>query len=62
MANQDNTTKTRDLEFEQLMEQRMRDNFTVPVMSNAAISNERLNEMSKKLPDWSLEPPYNFLK
>jgi len=61
MANDVNTTN-QDLEFEQMMEQRIRDNFVAPAKDNAAISDERLNEMSKKLPTWSLEPPYSFLK
>ncbi|MBQ8595591.1 MAG: hypothetical protein IJ406_06520 [Oscillospiraceae bacterium] len=51
-----------NLEFEQLMEQRIRDNFAVPASDGAKISDERLVEMSKKLPDWDLEPPYSFLK
>lgn len=51
-----------ELEFEQLMAQRIRDNFSAPVSGGAEISDERLKEMSKKLPDWSLEPPYSFLK
>lgn len=57
-----NVNNNQDLEFEQMMEQRIRDNFAAPVKENAAISDERLNEMSKKLPAWSLEPPYSFLK
>ena len=61
MANDVNNSN-QDLEFEQMMEQRIRDNFAAPVKDNATISDERLNEMSKKLPAWSLEPPYSFLK
>ncbi|MBE7070207.1 MAG: hypothetical protein E7386_06870 [Ruminococcaceae bacterium] len=26
------------------------------------ISDERLTEMEKKLPNWSLEPPFSYLK
>lgn len=26
------------------------------------ISDERLTEMEKKLPSWSLEPPFSYLK
>jgi hypothetical protein len=52
----------RDMDFEQMMEQRIRDNFAAPVKDNAEISDDRLKEMSKKLPSWSLEPPYSFLK
>ncbi len=54
--------KSQDTEFEQMMEQRIRDNFAAPVAGGAQVSDERLKEMSKKLPDWSLEPPYSFLK
>lgn len=57
-----NEKNTQDLEFEQMMEQRIRDNFTAPATDGVQISNERLKEMSKKLPEWSLEPPYSFLK
>ena len=57
-----NTDKNQDLEFEQLMEQRIRDNFAAPEKESAEISDERLKEMNKKLPSWSLEPPYSFLK
>ena len=51
-----------DLEFEKLLEQRIRDNFAPPTHEGVSISNEQLKEMSKKLPEWSLEPPYSFLK
>jgi len=45
------------------LEQRLFNNFAFNENSNnSAISNEKLNEMSKKLPSWSLEPPYNFIK
>ena len=45
-----------------MMEQRIRDNFAAPNTANVEISDETLKEMSKKLPAWSLEPPYSFLK
>lgn len=61
MAN-DVNTNNQDMEFEQMMEQRIRDNFAAPANGNATISDERLREMSKKLPSWSLEPPYSFIK
>lgn len=54
--------QNQDLEFEQMMEQRIRENFTASNNGDVEISDERLKEMSKKLPDWSLEPPYSFLK
>jgi len=56
----DNTSK--DIVFEEMMEQRIRDGFDAPIKDDAEISDERLIEMSKKLPEWSLEPPYTFLK
>lgn len=49
-------------EFESMMEARIRDEFSRPAESGASASNERLREMNKRLPDWSLEPPYSFLK
>ena len=61
MSNEKNN-QDQDLEFEQMMEQRIRDNFSVPDSGKAEISDSRLKEMSKKLPSWSLEPPYSFLK
>lgn len=56
-----NVTPEQDKEFEQMMQQRINDNFIAP-NGKVEISDERLREMSKKLPDWSLEPPYSFLK
>ena len=61
MSNEKNNQE-QDMEFEQMMEQRIRDNFAAPQAGNVEISDERLKEMSKKLPNWSLEPPYSFLK
>ena len=46
-----------NLSFEEMMQ-----NFTSPLSEGMEISDERLQEMNKKLPDWSLEPPYSFLK
>lgn len=51
-----------DQDFEAMMEQRIRENFSAPAQAGASASNERLKEMNKKLPSWSLEPPYSFLK
>lgn len=59
MSNENNN---QDLEFEQMMEQRIRENFASPNSGSVEFSDERLKEMSKKLPEWSLEPPYSFLK
>ncbi|MCL2108020.1 MAG: hypothetical protein FWH20_01565 [Oscillospiraceae bacterium] len=59
-----NEATNQDMEFEQLMEQRVRENFVAPSNQNAeiSISDGRLKEMSKKLPSWNLEPPYSFIK
>lgn len=59
---QSNQNKDQELAFEQMMEERIRANFAAPGKERAQISDERLREMSKKLPAWSLEPPYSFLK
>ena len=58
MANE-NAHETMD--FEAMMEQRIQSNFAAPG-KKVDVSNERLKEMNKKLPSWSLEPPYSFLK
>ena len=59
MSNENMNNDT--LDFQAMMEQRIQSNFAT---SDAGIdvSNERLNEMNKRLPSWSLEPPYSFLK
>ena len=57
-----NEINNQNMDFEQMMEQRMRENFMPGKTGNVEISDERLKEMSKKLPEWSLEPPYSFLK
>ena len=49
------------MDFEAMMEQRIQSNFAAPG-KKVDVSNERLKEMNKKLPSWSLEPPYSFLK
>ena len=59
--NNDMNNPNTDMDFEQMMEQRIRENFAAP-NGSVEISDERLKEMSKKLPEWSLEPPYSFLK
>ena len=51
-----------DMEFEAMMEQRIQANFTDTGQPKTDVSNEKLKEMNKKLPSWSLEPPYSFLK
>lgn len=51
-----------EMDFETMMEQRIQENFAELNKTGAEGSNERLKEMNKKLPSWSLEPPYNFLR
>lgn len=51
-----------DVEMDEAFAERLRANFTAPAQTGASASNDRLREMSKKLPSWSLEPPYSFLK
>ena len=53
---------TQDQDFEAMMAQRIRENFSAPAQAGASAPNERLKEMNKKLPSWNLEPPYSFLK
>ena len=59
MSNEQKEMQNQD--FEEMMEQRIRQNFSAPAQAGASASNERL-KMNKKLPAWSLEPPYSFLK
>lgn len=56
------TKNDQSLDFEQMMEQRIRENFSAPAQAGTSATSERLKEMNKKLPSWSLEPPYSFLK
>lgn len=51
-----------EMDFEAMMEQRLQANFADAGKAKTDVSNERLREMNKKLPSWSLEPPYNFLR
>ena len=52
-----------DLDFEAMMQDRMRDNFGTASSDNSQrVTDERLKEMNKKLPAWNLEPPMKFLK
>lgn len=51
-----------EMDFEAMIEQRLQANFAEANQPKADVSNERLKEMNKKLPSWSLEPPYNFLR
>lgn len=62
MANDKNTPSNDDLEFEQMMEGKIKDNFGSASGGISQVNDERLKEMNKKLPSWNLEPPLTFLK
>lgn len=59
---EENRNNNEEMDFEQMMEQRMQANFAGANGANTSESNERLKEMNKKLPSWSLEPPYSFIR
>ena len=50
------------LELSDVLEARIRENFGSDEMGNYTASSDRLKEMNKKLPTWSLEPPFSYLK
>jgi len=50
-----------ELEFENMMKEHF-DESSMSEGSGSAFTDERLKEMNKKLPNWDLEPPFNFLK
>ena len=51
-----------NLELGEMLEQRVQENFGSSDTGNYDVSDDRLKEMNKKLPSWSLEPPFSFLK
>ncbi|WP_346909221.1 hypothetical protein [Faecalicatena orotica] len=51
-----------NMELGDLLEQRIQENYGGSDENSYDVSDERLKEMNKKLPDWSLEPPFSFLK
>lgn len=51
-----------NLELGEMLEQRIQENFGSSDTENYDVSDDRLKEMNKKLPSWSLEPPFSFLK
>ncbi len=51
-----------NLELGDLLEQRIQENYGSGDAGNYDVTDERLKEMNKKLPSWSLEPPFSFLK
>lgn len=50
-------TNQNELNFEQ----KLSENFGADA-SAVSVNQERLKEINKKLPDWNLEPPMNFIK
>jgi len=54
--------KEKTMEMDEMLEQRVMENFANKNSGNFEVSDERLKEMNKKLPSWSLEPPFSFLK
>ena len=52
----------KNLEMGDLLEQRIMENFASKNTKKYDVSDDRLKEMNKKLPSWSLEPPFSFLK
>jgi hypothetical protein len=59
---EENKNNSEEMDFEQMMEERMQANFSGANKATADASNERLKDMNKKLPSWSLEPPYSFIR
>lgn len=45
-----------------VLEKRMKETAGSGNKSTYDASDERLKEMNKRLPSWSLEPPFSFLK
>lgn len=62
MAKDNAALENEDMDFEKMMEERIQTNFAAPGKEKVDVSGEKLREMNKKLPSWSLEPPYSFLK
>lgn len=54
--------KDNNMELGDLLEQRIQQNFGYSDTGTYDVSDERLKEMNKKLPEWSLEPPFGYLK
>ena len=51
-----------EMDFEEMMQRRIQENFSEAGQGRAEASGDRLREMNKKLPAWSLEPPYSFMR
>ena len=50
----------KDFDFAESLEQRLNETMEDEVNFFDAKSKEKLDEASKKLPDWSLEPPFSI--
>ena len=57
-----NKNNNEEVEFEKMMEERIKGNFSSSASSSAKEVDARLKEMNKKLPSWNLEPPHTFIK
>ncbi len=51
-----------ELEFERMMEEKIKENFGSSSSNAQNDMDSRLKEMNKKLPSWNLEPPHTFIK
>lgn len=51
-----------NLEMNELLEQKIQETFGGSDNGGYDVSDERLKEMNKTLPAWSLEPPFSYLK
>lgn len=52
----------KDLDLGEFLEKKIQENIDNVDTGKYEVSDERLKEMNKKLPSWSLEPPFSFLK
>ena len=62
MTPEEKQRREKELDIERLIEQRINAGFTAPQHDLEDISDDRLKEFNKTLPDWSLEPPYSRFK
>ena len=58
----DDRVMDEEMDFEAMMQRRIQENFSEANRPKTDASNDRLKEMNKKLPAWSLEPPYSFMR
>lgn len=54
----DNNNNNQELSFED----RINANFSGTNNTSASATQERLKDVNKKLPNWNLEPPLDFIK